>query len=92
MTSGNYRKYVARGGKRYSHSLNPKTGYPAENKLLSATIIADNTAWADCLASICMVVGLEKAREIVESSEDNIDAYFIYVDENNEVKELGIRS
>ena len=92
VTSGNYRKYVERGGKRYSHSLNPKTGYPAENKLLSATIIADNTAWADCLASICMVVGLEKAREIVESSEDDIDAYFIYVDENNEVKELGIRS
>ena len=92
VTSGNYRKYVERGGKRYSHSLNPKTGYPAENKLLSATIIADNTAWADCLASICMVVGLEKAREIIESSEDNIDAYFIYVDENNEVKELGIRS
>lgn len=92
VTSGNYRKYVERGGKRYSHSLNPMTGYPAENKLLSATIIADNTAWADCLASICMVVGLEKAIEIVESSEDDIDAYFIYVDENNEVKELGIRS
>ena len=92
VTSGNYRKYVERGGKRYSHSLNPKTGYPAENKLLSATIICDNTAWADCLASICMVVGLEKAREIIESSEDNIDAYFIYVDENNEVKELGVRS
>lgn len=92
VTSGNYRKYVERGGKRYSHSLNPKTGYPAENNLLSATIIAENTAWADCLASICMVVGLEKAIEIIESSEDNIDAYFIYVDENNEVKELGIRS
>ena len=92
VTSGNYRKYVERGGKRYSHSLNPKTGYPAENRLLSATIICDNTAWADCLASICMVVGLEKARGIIESSEDNIDAYFIYVDENNEVKELGVRS
>ena len=92
VTSGNYRKYVERGGKRYSHSLNPKTGYPAENRLLSATIICDNTAWADCLASICMVVGLEKAMEIIESSDDNIDAYFIYVDENNEVKELGVRS
>ena len=45
VTSGNYRKDVERGGKRYSHSLNPKTGYPAENRLLSATIIADNTAW-----------------------------------------------
>lgn len=91
VTSGNYRKYVERGGKRYSHSLNPKTGYPAENKLLSATIICDNTAWADCLASICMVVGLEKAIEIIESSEDNIDAYFIYVDENNNVGTYRIR-
>ena len=92
VTSGNYRKYVERGGKRYSHSLNPKTGYPAENKLLSATIIADNTAWADCLASICMVVGLEKAMEIIESSDDAINAYFIYVDENNAVKELEVGS
>lgn len=91
VTSGNYRKYVERDGKRYSHSLNPKTGYPAENKLLSATIICDNTAWADCLASICMVVGLEKAIEILESSEDNIDAYFIYVDENNKVGTYRIR-
>ena len=87
VTSGNYRKYVERGGKRYSHSLNPKTGYPAENKLLSATIIADNTAWADCLASICMVVGLEKAIEIVSPIPSiGIEAYFIYLDDNGEVK------
>ena len=87
VTSGNYRKYVERGGKRYSHSLNPKTGYPAENKLLSATIIADNTAWADCLASICMVVGLEQAIEIVSPSPSiGIEAYFIYLDEKGEVK------
>ena len=87
VTSGNYRKYVERGGKRYSHSLNPKTGYPAENKLLSATIIAENTAWADCLASICMVVGLEKAIEIVSPIPSiGIEAYFIYLDEKGEVK------
>lgn len=87
VTSGNYRKYVERGGKRYSHSLNPKTGYPAENKLLSATIIADNTAWADCLASICMVVGLEKAIEIVSPIPSiGVEAYFIYLDDNGEVK------
>ena len=85
VTSGNYRKYVERGGKRYSHSLNPKTGYPSENSLLSATIIADNTAWADCLASICMVIGLEKAIEIFEPS-IGVEAYFIYLDEKGEVK------
>ena len=87
VTSGNYRKYVERDGKRYSHSLNPKTGYPSENSLLSATIICENTAWADCLASICMVVGLEKAIELVESSDYSVRAYFIYLDENKNVKD-----
>ena len=87
VTSGNYRKYVERGGKRYSHSLNPKTGYPAENSLLSATIIAENTAWADCLASICMLVGLEKAIDIIcPIPSIGIEAYFIYLDDNGEVK------
>lgn len=90
VTSGNYRKYVEHDGKRYSHSLNPKTGYPSENTLLSATIICDNTAWADCLASICMVVGLEKAKEIVETQE-YIEAFFIY-EEHGEVKTLSIRN
>lgn len=85
VTSGNYRKYVEKNGKRYSHSLNPKTGYPSENNLLSATVICDNTAWADCLASICMVVGMENAMEILETQE-NVKAYFIYLD-GNEVKE-----
>ncbi len=87
VTSGNYRKYVERGGKRYSHSLNPKTGYPAENRLLSATIIAENTAWADCLASICMLVGLEKAIDIIcPIPSIGVEAYFIYLDDNGEVK------
>lgn len=90
VTSGNYRKYVERGGKRYSHSLNPMTGYPAENSLLSATIIVENTAWADCLASICMVVGFEKAIEIIESSDCDVDAYFIYIDDNGEVKDFWV--
>ena len=86
VTSGNYRKYVERSGKRYSHRLNPMTGYPSENSLLSATVICDNTAWADCLASICMVVGLEKAIEIIESIDYGVYAYFIYIDEDGEVK------
>lgn len=91
VTSGNYRKYVERDGKRYSHSIDPNTGYPAENNMLSATIICDDTAWADCLASICMLVGMEKAIEIIESCDENIEAYFIYV-EDDEVKTLTINS
>lgn len=90
VTSGNYRKYIEKNGKRYSHSLNPATGYPSENSLLSATIICDNTAWADCLASICMLVGIEKAKEILKT-QDGVDAYFIYLD-GEEVKELTINN
>lgn len=88
VTSGNYRKYVEQNGKRYSHSINPKTGYPSENKLLSATIICNNTAWADCLASICMLVGMEKATELIKN-QDNTKAFFIY-EENEEVIQLTI--
>lgn len=84
VTSGNYRKYVEMDGKRFSHSIDPTTGYPAENNLLSVTIIADNTAWADCLASISMVVGMEKATEILKTQND-VEAFFIYI-ENNETK------
>ena len=89
VTSGNYRKYVEQDGKRYSHSLNPMTGYPSENNLLSATIICDNTAWADCLASICMLVGMEKAIEIIDT-QDNVEAFFIY-EENGEVKTQSLK-
>lgn len=81
VTSGNYRKYVERNGKRYSHSIDPNTGFPAANNMLSATIICDNTAWADCLASICMLVGMEKAKEILATQKD-VKAFFIYEDDN----------
>lgn len=78
VTSGNYRKYIEKDGVRYSHSINPKTGYPVEHNLLSATVIADNAAWADCLATICMLVGKEKASKLLE--DQGVEAYFIYVD------------
>lgn len=81
VTSGNYRKYVERNGKRYSHSIDPNTGYPASNNMLSATIICDDTAWADCLASICMLVGMEKAKEIL-ATQKGVKAFFIYEDDN----------
>ncbi len=80
VTSGNYRKYVERNGKRYSHSIDPNTGFPAANNMLSATIICDNTAWADCLASICMLVGMERAKEIL-ATQEGVKAFFIYEEE-----------
>lgn len=83
VTSGNYRKYIEKNGVRYSHSIDPKTGYPVEHNLLSATVIADNASWADCLATICMLVGKEKASKLLEGQD--VEAYFIYVDEDGKL-------
>ena len=79
VTSGNYRKYIEKDGVRYSHSIDPKTGYPVEQNLLSATVIADNASWADCLATICMILGKEKASKLLENQ--GVEAYFIYVED-----------
>lgn len=78
-TSGNYRKFYVKDGKKYSHSINPKTGYPAFQNILSATIIADNCITADAYATACMVSGLEKSKEIIKNV--GLDAYFVYSDE-----------
>ncbi len=76
-TSGNYRKFYEENGERYSHTINPKTGYPVKHNLLSATVIAQDAMTADAYATWFMVVGLERAREIIESSE-GIEGYLIY--------------
>ena len=85
VTSGSTRKYVERNGKRYSHSINPKTGYPVEHNVLSVTVLAGNSAWADALASICMVMGLEQSLPLIERLE-GVEAYYIYVNEQNELE------
>ena len=61
-TSGNYRKFYEQGGRRYSHTIDPATGYPAENGLLSATVLAPSAAYADALATAFMVLGAEQTR------------------------------
>ena len=82
VTSGSTRKYVERNGKRYSHCIDPKTGYPVEHNVLSVTVLAENSVWADALASICMVMGMEKSLPLIESM-DGVEAYYIYVNEQN---------
>lgn len=82
VTSGSYRKYVERDGKRYSHCIDPKTGYPVEHNLLSATVIAENATWADALASVCMVMGMERSLELIKTL-DGVEVYYIFVNENN---------
>ena len=83
VTSGSTRKYVERHGKRYSHSIDPKTGYPVEHHLLGVTVLAENSAWADALASICMVMGLEKSLPLIESM-DGVEAYYISMSDNGQ--------
>ena len=85
VTSGSTRKYVERNGKRYSHCIDPKTGYPVEHNVLSVTVLAENSVWADALASICMVMGMEKSMPLIESMND-VEAYYIYVNEENELE------
>lgn len=85
VTSGSYRKYVERDGKRYSHCIDPMTGYPVEHNLLSATVIAENATWADALASICMVMGMEKSLELVKTL-DGVEVFYIFVNDRNELE------
>lgn len=83
-TSGNYRNYYELDGKKYSHTIDPRTGYPVEHNLLSATIIAPDCMTADAWATACMVAGLEKAQEWI-SANDDIRGYLIY-EEDGELK------
>ena len=82
VTSGSTRKYVERDGKRYSHCIDPMTGYPVEHNVLSVTVLAENSVWADALASICMVMGMEKSLPIIQSL-NGVEAYYIFVNEDN---------
>ena len=79
-TSGNYRNFYIKDGKKYAHSIDPKTGYPVQHSLLSATVISQSCAKSDALATAFMVMGLDKAKAFVETHKD-IQVYFIYSDE-----------
>jgi len=80
-TSGNYRKFWVDydTGLKYSHTINPHTGYPAKNNLLSVSIIAPTAMDADAYATLCMVQGLEKCKEFLESK-PKLEGYLIYAD------------
>lgn len=82
-TSGNYRQFFFSNGKRYSHSIDPRTGYPARNEILSATILAPTAAEADAYATACMVLGLSEAQKLIKSKPE-LKAFLIY-GENNQL-------
>lgn len=78
-TSGNYRKFYEDGGKKYSHSLNPKTGRPVTHNLLSATVVAENAALADGYATAFMVMGVDKTMQFLEENKDlSIGVYLLF--------------
>lgn len=81
-TSGNYRNFYYKGGKRYAHTIDPKTGYPVQHNILSATVLAKDCATADAYATSFMVMGLEGAKVILERHPE-LMAYLIYNDQDN---------
>lgn len=83
-TSGNYRQYYFRDSIMYSHTINPKTGYPVQHSLLSASVIAPTCMLADAYATAFMVLGVDKALEIAEK-DSIIETYLIYQNKNGEI-------
>ena len=78
VTSGNYRKFFIYEGRKYPHTIDPRTGYPVSgNPLLSATIVAPTAEAADAYATYCMVIGLDAAKAFIDSRPD-LEGYLIY--------------
>ena len=76
-TSGNYRKYIIEDGIKYSHVINPITGFPAKNNLLSVTVIHNDCMIADAYATAFMVMGLEKSKNFLKDNKD-LEAYLVF--------------
>ena len=91
-TSGNYRKFYIEDGKKYTHIIDPHTGYPAKHNLLSATVIADDCITADAYATAFMVMGLERAKQFLSAHKElKLEVFFIY-DENGVWKTYQFRN
>lgn len=84
-TSGNYRKFYIKDGKKYAHTLDPRTGYPIEHNLLSATVISDNCAISDAYATVFMVIGLKETKKFLEKNRElGLEVYLLF-DQNGEI-------
>jgi thiamine biosynthesis lipoprotein len=84
-TSGNYLNYYKVGGEVFSHTINPKTGLVERNRLLSASVLAPDCATADAYATACMVMGPEKALELINARPE-LEGYFLVAGENGEME------
>lgn len=76
VTSGTYERYIPADIKLYHHILDPKTGYACDSDLCSATVIADSSMNADALSTICILLGLDEAKQLIENTPDT-EAVFI---------------
>lgn len=83
-TSGNYRNFYYQGGRKYAHTIDPRTGYPVQHSLLSATVFAADCATADAYATSFMVLGLEGAKTVLQRHPE-LMAYLIYTDEQGQL-------
>ena len=81
-TSGNYRNFYYKDGQRYAHTIDPRTGYPVQHNILSATVLADDCATADAYATSFMVLGMDGAKAVL-ARHPELEAYLIYTDAQN---------
>jgi FAD:protein FMN transferase len=84
-TSGNYENFYEKNGKKYAHTINPQTGFPENNSLLSATIFAKDCMTADGYATACMVMGKDKSIEFLKKHKE-LGAYLIYTNEQGKLE------
>lgn len=84
-TSGNYHNFYEHNGRKYAHTIDPRTGSPVQHSLLSATVIAPDCATADAYATAFMVMGLDKAKQLL-SERKELKAFLIYADEKGQLK------
>ena len=85
-TSGNYRNFYEKDGKKYAHTIDPRTGTPVQHSILSSTVLAQNCATADAFATAFMVLGMEEAQKVL-AKHTELMAFFIYTDKDGNICE-----
>ena len=85
-TSGNYRNFYVKEGKKYAHTIDPRTGYPVQHSILSSTVLAEDCAIADAYATSFMVLGLDSAKRVLQQHPE-LQAFFIYSTNDGKTQE-----
>lgn len=83
VTSGNYRKYFEENGKRFSHTIDPKTGISSQHNLLSATVLCQDCWEADAMATACMVMGKDSAIRFISRFPERYELFLIYAESDS---------